>query len=138
MAASPPVPFLDLVPCHRELEEELVAAFRTAVRSAHFIGGAEVESFQRDFAEYWGRKFCVGGANGTDAVQFALMGSGVGPGDAVVTVSHTFIATVEAISQAGAATEFVDIDERTYNMSPAALESYLEACRKDPQTGGAL
>jgi dTDP-4-amino-4,6-dideoxygalactose transaminase len=135
MAASHPVPFLDLVTCHRELEEELVAAFRTAVRSAHFIGGAEVESFEREFAEYCGSKFCVGVANGTDAVQFALMGSGVGPGDAVVTVSHTFIATVEAISQAGAATEFVDIDERTYNMSPAALEAYLASCAKDGKTG---
>ena len=68
-------------------------------------------------------------ANGTDAVRFALMAAGVGRGDAVVTVSHTFIATVEAISQAGADTEFVDIDERTYCMSPQALADYLEALR---------
>ena len=113
MASSQPVPFLDLVTSHRELEEELVAAFRTAVRSAHFIGGTEVESFEREFAEYCGSKYCVGVANGTDAVRFALMGSGVGPGDAVVTVSHTFIATVEGISPAGAGTEFVAVDERT-------------------------
>jgi dTDP-4-amino-4,6-dideoxygalactose transaminase len=66
------------------------------------------------------------------------MASGVGPGDAVITVSHTFIATVEAISQAGAATEFVDIDEATYTMSPAALASYLDGCRKDAVTGRPL
>jgi dTDP-4-amino-4,6-dideoxygalactose transaminase len=138
MAASQPVPFLDLVTCHRELEEELVGVFRTAVRSAQFIGGHEVESFEREFAEYCGSKYCVGVANGTDAVRFALMGAGVGPGDAVVTVSHTFIATVEAISQAGAGTEFVDIDERTYNMSPEALEAYLASCPKDGKTGRPL
>jgi len=138
MASSQPVPFLDLVTPHRELEEELVAAFRNAVRSAQFIGGAELESFEREFAEYCGSKYCVGVANGTDAVRFALMGAGVGPGDAVVTVAHTFIATVEGISQAGAGTEFVDVDERTYNMSPEALEAYLASCPKDRQTGRPL
>lgn len=119
-----PVPFLDLITPHRQLEEELVDALRTALRSAHFIGGAEVDAFEQEFASFCGTKYCVGVANGTDAVRFALMGAGVGEGDAVVTVSHTFIATVEAISQSGAETEFVDIDERTYNMSPAALAEY--------------
>jgi dTDP-4-amino-4,6-dideoxygalactose transaminase len=133
-----PVPFLDLVTPHRELEEELVAAFREAVRSAAFVGGPQVEAFEREFAEYCGTKYCVGVANGTDAVRFALMASGVGRGDAVVTVSHTFIATVEAISQAGAETEFVDIDERTYTMSPGALREYLESCAKDQLTGQLL
>src|SRR5689334_8141933 len=66
------------------------------------------------------------------------MASGVGQGDAVVTVSHTFIATVEAISQAGAETEFVDIDERTYTMSPGALSEYLESCARDQATGRPL
>jgi len=130
-----PVPFLDLVTPHRELENELVEAFRAAVRSAGFVGGPQVSDFEREFAEFCGSKHCAGVANGTDAVRFALMASGVGPGDAVVTVSHTFIATVEAISQSGAATEFVDIDERTYCMSPVALEAYLASCAKDPATG---
>src|SRR6188474_3169080 len=120
----PSVPFLDLITPHRELEEELVGASRQALRAAAFIGGAEVESFEREFAAYCGTKHCVGVANGTDAVRFALMAAGVGRGDAVITVSHTFIATVEAISQAGADTEFVDIDSRTYCMSPAALDEY--------------
>ena len=65
-------------------------------------------------------------SSGTDALRFALMASGVKPGDVVVTVPHTFIATTEAISQAGALPEFVDIDERTYNMDPAKLGEYLE------------
>src|SRR5512139_2794080 len=133
--ADNPVPFLDLVTPHRELETDLVEAFRQALRSAAFVGGAQVEAFEREFAEYCGAKYCVGVANGTEAVRFALMASGVGRGDAVVTVSHTFIATVEGISQAGAATEFVDIDERTYTMSPEALADYLQGCSKDATTG---
>jgi len=136
--STKPVPFLDLVTPHRELEEELVAAFREAVRSAAFVGGPQVEAFEREFAEYCGAKYCVGVANGTDAVRFALMACGVGRGDAVVTVSHTFIATVEAISQAGASTEFVDIDERTYCMSADALDDYLKGCAKDAATGRPL
>jgi dTDP-4-amino-4,6-dideoxygalactose transaminase len=130
-----PIPFLDLVTPHRELEDQLVTAFRDALRSAAFIGGAQVEGFEREFAEYCGTKYCVGVANGTDAVRFALMAAGVGPGDAVVTVSHTFIATVEAISQAGASTEFVDIDARTYCMSAEALSDYLKQCSTDASTG---
>jgi dTDP-4-amino-4,6-dideoxygalactose transaminase len=126
------IPFLDLVSPHRELEEELIAACRSAIRSAHFIGGTEVESFEREFAEYCGARYCVGLGSGTDAVRFALMASGVRPGDAVITVPHTFIATVEGISQAGAGTEFVDVDDRTYNMSADALEQYLNACKVDP------
>jgi dTDP-4-amino-4,6-dideoxygalactose transaminase len=136
--ANDPVPFLDLVTPHRELEEELVAAARNAIRSAGFIGGPEVEGFEKEFAAHCGAKYSVGVANGTDAVRFAVMAAGVGPGDAVITVPHTFIATVEGISQAGAETEFVDIDEQTYTMSPAALGEYLAACRKDPGTGRPL
>jgi dTDP-4-amino-4,6-dideoxygalactose transaminase len=129
------VPFLDLITPHQELEEELVEAFRKALRSAAFVGGPEVEAFEREFAAYCGTKHCVGVANGTDAVRFALMASGVGRGDAVVTVSHTFIATVEAISQAGADTEFVDIDPHTYCMSPQALIDYLDGSPRDEETG---
>jgi dTDP-4-amino-4,6-dideoxygalactose transaminase len=138
MMTNQSIPFLDLVTAHRELEEELVEAFRRAVRSAHFIGGPEVEKFEQEFAEYCGTQYCVGLASGTDAVRFALIAAGVRPGDAVITVAHTFIATVEGISQAGAATEFVDIDEWTYNLSPESLASYLAKCSKDPKTGRPL
>jgi dTDP-4-amino-4,6-dideoxygalactose transaminase len=132
------IPFLDLVTPHRELEEEFVGAFREALRSAAFIGGPQVEHFEAEFAEYCGARHAIGVANGTDALRFALMASGVRQGDAVITVSHTFIATTEAISQAGADIEFVDIDERTYNMCPQALAGYLAACATDPATGRPL
>src|SRR5690349_18552176 len=132
------IPFLDLVTQHRELEEELIEATRRALRSAAFIGGPEVEAFEREFASYCGAKHAVALASGTDAVRFALMGAGVGTGDAVVTVANTFIATVEGISQAGAATEFVDIDERTYTLSPEALSRYLDGCVIDSRTGRPL
>src|SRR5512136_1148908 len=112
------VPFLDLATPHVELEEELIAVVRKALRSAHFIGGEEVESFEKEFATYCGVPHCVGVSSGTDALRFALIGAGIGKGDTVVTVPNTFIATTEAISQAGADIAFVDIDARTYNMDP--------------------
>lgn len=129
------VPLQDLTAVHRELEDELVDVFREALRSGTFIGGPQVESFEREFAAYCGTADCVGVANGTDAVRLALTACGVGRGDAVVTVSHTFIATVEAIGHAGAEAELVDVDERTCCMSPAALDSYLASCAIDPVSG---
>ena len=138
MTQLQPIPFLDLITPHRELEDELVAVFREALATAQFIGGPQVEAFEREFADHCGTKECVGVGSGTDALRFALMAAGVGPGDAVITVAHTFIATVEAISQSGAATEFVDIDERTYNMSPDALAEYLEGCETDAECGRPL
>jgi dTDP-4-amino-4,6-dideoxygalactose transaminase len=129
------VPFLDLAVAHAELEEELVGIFRSALKSACFIGGAMVEGLEKDFAEFCGTKYCVGVSNGTDALRFALMAAGVSAGDSVVTVPNTFIATAEAITQAQALPEFVDIEERTYNMDPARLREYLEIeCTRDPVT----
>ncbi|ULA68487.1 MAG: Pleiotropic regulatory protein [Nitrospira sp.] len=121
------VPFLDLVTVHRELEEEFVEILKTALSTAGFIGGPMVQGFEQDFARFCGSRFCVGVGSGTDALRFALMAAGVRPGDVVVTVPNTFIATTEAISQAGAQPDFVDIDERTYTMDPAKLREYLEA-----------
>ena len=116
------IPFLDLVTPHVELEQELTDVFRKALRTAGFIGGPMVEDFEKAFATFCDTRHSVAVSSGTDALRFALMASGVKPGDVVVTVPHTFIATTEAISQAGALPEFVDIDERTYNMDPAKLE----------------
>ena len=127
------IPFLDLVTPHVELEQELTAVFQKALRTAGFIGGKVVEDFEKAFAAFCETQFAVGVGSGTDAVRFALMASGVCPGDVVVTVPNTFIATTEAISQAGATPEFVDIDERTYNMDPEKLRDYLELqCTRDP------
>src|ERR1019366_4910965 len=124
--SSTHIPFLDLVSPHLEMEEELVAVFRTALHTAAFIGGKAVEDFENAFAQSCEVSHCVGVGSGTDALRFALIAAGVSPGDSVLTVPNTFIATTEAISQAGAQPEFVDIDERTYNMDPAKLHAYLE------------
>lgn len=129
------VPFLDLIAPHREIEEELVDVFREALRSAQFVGGPHVDAFEQEFAAYCGTSECVGVANGTDAVRLALIACGVGRADAVITVANTFIATVEAITMTGAEPEFVDIDERTCNMNPAALDAYLSSCDVDPESG---
>ena len=120
------IPFLELKTPHRELEEELVEVFRDCLRNASFIGGSRVQSFEEDFAMFCETKYCVGVNSGTDALRFALIAAGIGPGDDVITVPNTFIATTEAISQTGAKPVFVDIDERTYNMDPNKLEDYLK------------
>jgi len=120
------IPFLDLVTPHIELERELVCVFRRALHTAGFIGGPMVEDFERAFAALCGTRHSIAVSSGTDALRFAIMACGVQPGDAVLTVPHTFIATTEAISQAGASPEFVDIDEDTYNMSVEMLQRHLE------------
>ena len=120
------VPFVDLVTPHRELETELLAVCKRVFETAGFIGGPEVEGFEREFAEFCGARHCVGVNSGTDALRFALLAAGIRSGDIVITVPHSFIATTEAISQAGAHIEFVDIHERTYTMDPEKLRQYLE------------
>jgi dTDP-4-amino-4,6-dideoxygalactose transaminase len=120
------IPFVDLVTPHRELEAELLAVCKRVFETAGFIGGPEVEGFEREFAEFCGARHCVGVNSGTDALRFALMAAGIRSGDIVITVPHSFIATTEAISQAGAHIEFVDIHERTYTMDPEKLRQYLE------------
>jgi dTDP-4-amino-4,6-dideoxygalactose transaminase len=126
------IPFLDLVTPHVELEEELTAVFHSALRTAGFIGGPVVEEFEKEFAEFCDTRHAVAVSSGTDALRFAIMVAGIQPGEVVITVPHTFIATTEAISQAGAFPEFVDIDEQTYNMSVEMLERYLkEQCTRD-------
>ena len=126
------VPFLDLVTPHVELEEELIAVFRRCLRTANFIGGSMVEEFEKSFAAFCDTDDSIAVSSGTDALRFAIMACGVQPGDVVLTVPHTFIATTEAISQAGALPEFVDIDEQTYNMSVRSLQQFLEEqCLRD-------
>ena len=120
------IPFLDLVTPHVELEQELTAVFQQVIRSAGFIGGPLVVNFEKAFATFCETQHSVAVGSGTDALRFALMAAGVQNGDVVVTVPNTFIATTEAITQAGALSEFVDVDERTYNMDPEHLRQYLE------------
>ena len=132
MSGSNSIPFLDLVTPHVQLEQELTAVFQSVLRSAGFIGGPMVEGFEEAFATFCGVNQAIAVSSGTDALRFAIMACGVQPGDVVLTVPHTFIATTEAISQAGALPEFIDIDERTYNMSAEMLRLYLkEQCSRD-------
>jgi len=130
------VPFLDLVTPHQELKAELMQVVEKALGDAGFIGGPMVEDFEKEFAEFCGTKYCVGVNSGTDALRFAFMAADVKPGEIIVTVPHTFIATTEAISQVGAHIAFVDIDEKTYTMDPEKLREYLdERCRFDQSRG---
>jgi len=122
------IPFLDLVTPHRELAPELTEVFARALSTAGFIGGPMLEQFETAFAEFCDAKYCVGVSSGTDALRFALMAAGVKFGDIVITVPNTFIATTEAISQAGAEPRFVDVDERTYNMDPVQVRKYVTEC----------
>src|ERR1700739_2410845 len=136
MANPTKVPFLDLVTPHKELENELLAVVKKAFSNAGFIGGPMVEEFEREFARFCDAKFCVGVNSGTDALRFAFMAAGIEHGDIVITVSHTFIAPTEAISQAGATIAFVDINEKSYTLDPDKLREYIEKnCDFDAKSG---
>ncbi|MBL8054149.1 MAG: aminotransferase class I/II-fold pyridoxal phosphate-dependent enzyme, partial [Nitrospira sp.] len=129
------IPFLDLITVHHQLQGELVDVLKTALKSAAFIGGPMVQGFEEEFARFCEAQFCVGLGSGTDALRFALIAVGVKCGDIVITVPNTFIATTEAISQAGARPDFVDVDSKTYTMDSDQLREYLERkCRWNPKT----
>src|SRR5260370_37290043 len=126
MSATSGIPLLNLVTRHEELEKELTRVFRSALKTAGFIGGAMVEGFERDFAAACNTQYCVGVGIGTDALRFILISAGIKKGDIVIPVQNTFIATTEAISQAGGRPEFVDVCEQTYNLDPARLQEYFD------------
>ncbi len=115
------VPFLDLKAHHAPQRGELTAAIQEVIDAAAFAGGPFVGGFEADFAGFCETRHAVGVGSGTDALWLALMALGIGPGDEVVTVPMTFIATAEAISRTGARPVFVDIEELTYTMDPARL-----------------
>lgn len=138
MITIDPIPFLDLVTPHRELEAELLQVMRTALGTASFIGGRMLSEFEESFAQFSGSRFCIGVGSGTDALRIALLAGGIGRDDVVITVPNTFIATTEAISQTGALPAFVDVNERTYNMDPEKLREYLECFCIVDETSGRL
>jgi dTDP-4-amino-4,6-dideoxygalactose transaminase len=130
------IPLVDLVPTHGAVRDDLLGVFAAALDSGRFIGGPMVEAFETEYAAFCGTRFCVGVASGTDALRFALVAAGVRPGDTVLTAPLTFIATTEAISQAGARPDFVDVAEGTWTLDPERLRAYLEdGCTLDPRTG---
>ena len=103
-----------------------MGAFRESLRTAGFVGGPVVEKFEETFAAFSNCSHAIAVSSGTDALRFAILACGIEAGDVVLTVPNTFIATAEAISQAGAIPEFVDVDERTYNISVQMLEQFLD------------
>jgi len=124
------VPFLDLKTHHEKFRAELDAAIREVIDSTAFAGGPFVERFEADFAKFCGVSSSVGVGSGTEALWFALLALGIGPGDEVITVPMTFMATAEAISHCGAKPVFVDIEEATYTMNPALLEAAITSRTK--------
>jgi dTDP-4-amino-4,6-dideoxygalactose transaminase len=119
------VPFLDLKAHHDPILGEVEAAIHEVLLANAFAGGPFVSKFEADFAAFCGARHSIGLGNGTDALWLPLLALGVGPGDEVVTVPHTFMATAEAITYCGARPVFVDIDAATYTMDPARVEAAI-------------
>jgi dTDP-4-amino-4,6-dideoxygalactose transaminase len=119
------IPFLDIQAQYRALAPEIEHAVLAVLRSGEYVLGSRVASFERNFAAFCGTQYAIGVNSGTSALHLALLAAGVGPGDEVVTVSATFVATTAAILYAGARPVFVDIDPRTWTMDPGQIESVL-------------
>ena len=117
------VPYLDLKAQYESIRGEIGDAIQQVLDRTAFAGGPFVAQFEKEFAAFCGTRFSAGVGSGTDALWMALLGLGIGPGDEVVTVPDTFIATAEAISWCGAKPVFVDVDPVTYNMDPSKIES---------------
>jgi dTDP-4-amino-4,6-dideoxygalactose transaminase len=124
------IPLVGLFDQYQIIKPEIDAAIQNIITSSAFVGGQEVRNFENDFAAYCEAKACVGVGNGTDALYLTLRALGVGPGDEVITVAHTFIATSEAISMTGATPIFIDIKEDTMLMDPAKIEPAITSKTK--------
>ncbi len=119
------VPFLDLKSQYLSIKDEIQEALNGVLEKTAFAAGPFAAQFEKEFAEFCGTKHAMGVGSGTDALWAALLAADVGPGDEVITVPDTFIATAEAITVCGGRPVFVDIEERTYNMDPARLETAI-------------
>jgi dTDP-4-amino-4,6-dideoxygalactose transaminase len=122
-----PVPFLDLASVNGPFWEEFDVVWDRVRKHGDYIGGAEVNQFEQEFASYCGVSHCIGVANGTDALELILTGLGIGPGDEVIVPANTFVATAEAICAVGARPRFVDVDPDTLLVDPAAVAGAVNA-----------
>ena len=119
------VPFLDLKTQYHSIKHEIDAAILNVLESAQFVLGDEVSAFEREFAAYCGAAHGIALNSGTSALHLALLSAQIGPGDEVITVPNTFVATVAAIRYTGARAVFVDIDPTTFTMDPACVEAAI-------------
>lgn len=119
------VPYLDLKAQYRSIKPEIDAAIARVLDSCQFVLGSEVAAFEQDFAAYCGAKECIALNSGTSALHLALLAAGVGPGDEVITAPFTFVASVAAVTYAGARPVLVDIDPRSFTIDPAAIEAAI-------------
>ncbi len=119
------IPLVDLKIQYRSLAAEIQQAVQRAMERADFILGSEVSAFEEEFAAFCGAKYAVGLATGTDALHLGLRACGIGPGDEVITAPNSFIATAAAITFSGATPVFADIDPRTFNLDPVAVEQAI-------------
>jgi dTDP-4-amino-4,6-dideoxygalactose transaminase len=124
------VPFIDLTRQYKAIEEDILDACKRVFEKGHFILGEEVSAFEEEFSNYCGLPYGVGVGSGTDALYLALKAMGIGEGDEVITVAHSFVASALAVSMNGATPLFVDIDPETYTMDPDALEGLLKQRKK--------
>jgi dTDP-4-amino-4,6-dideoxygalactose transaminase len=120
-----PIPFIDLKAQLARIRPEIDEAVARVLSSTAYVQGEDVRLLEREFADYCGAAHACAVANGTDALQLALRAYGIGPGDEVVTVANTFIATGEAVLLVGATPVFVDVDPATHTMDPARLEAAI-------------
>ena len=119
------VPYLDLKAQYQSIKPEIDAAIARVLDSCQFVLGSEVAVFEEDFAKYCGAAECIALNSGTSALHLALLAAGVGPGDEVITVPFTFVASVAAVLYTGARSVLVDIDPRSFTMDPAAIEAAI-------------
>jgi dTDP-4-amino-4,6-dideoxygalactose transaminase len=117
------VPFLDLSAVHAPLKERLVVEIGELIESAAFTNGPQVGAFERAFADYCGRRHCIGVASGLDALRLSLLAAGTQAGDEVIVPANTFVATLEAVTHARAVPVLVDVTEADYNIDVAAVEA---------------
>lgn len=120
-----PIPLIDLKTQYRQLRSEIQHAISRALESMQLFLGPNVQQLERDFANFCGVKHAIGVSNGTDALRLCLQALDIGRGDEVITVSWTFMATIEAIAHVGATPVVVDIHPRTYCMAPEALNAAI-------------
>ena len=123
--ATVKVPYLDLKAQYQSIKPEIDAAIARVLDSCQFALGPEVAAFEQDFAKYCGTSECIALNSGTSALHLALLAAGVGPGDEVITVPFTFVASVAAVLYAGARPVLVDIEPRSFTIDPAKIEAAI-------------